>query len=263
MKYWQPVKIEDEKYYISKLGPLEIRLIKIGNELRLTENYLTEEVRAEEDWEQIVVPLQPGENTYSTAYKRWVVPTGDLSLRMVPVLSDRPILVQPESKIQILPDSKTTFYVSLPVVLRITTGEGSIITDIPTQILSNTWFGEPFEGELCYAVKSTARTEIADRTVKPYVAICPILVENHSPANFAFQRLSVHTEYLGIYVGVKHLWTNRIEVRIEGEEQESLIDISESPPEIEEIKEQLSAAREVPSKKFHRKMFSDFPFIKG
>jgi hypothetical protein len=238
MNYWQPVKIEDEKCYVTRLGSLEVKLVKTGNELKLRESFLTEEEKNEEDWEQVAVPLQPGEKPYSSIWKRWVVPLDELILKLVPILPDRPILVQPESQIQLLPGSETTFYVSLPVWLRITTGEGMVITDIPTQILSNTWFGEPHEGELCYAVKSTARTEIGNRIIKPYVAICPIRIENQSPGNFAFQRLSVHTEYLGIYAGIKHLWTNRIEVRIEGEDQRSIIDISESAPKIEEIKDQ-------------------------
>ncbi|MBW6515023.1 MAG: DUF432 domain-containing protein [Candidatus Cloacimonetes bacterium] len=263
MKYWQPVEITDKTFYNTRLGPLQILLVKELNELKISESRLTEEEMIEEDWEQISRKAEKCDPLDSSNWKRWIVPEEPLKLKFIPVMPDRPVVVRPESAIQILPGNKTRFFVSIPVWVRIATEKDETLTDIPTLIPSNTWFGEPLTGELCYAVKSKTITNFEHRKVKVYTAICPIFIENHSPSNFFFRRISIHTEFLGIYAGQKHLWTNQLDVKIEGDDQKSYIDFSESAPEIEKISGQLSAPREVPTKKLYRKMFADLPFIKG
>lgn len=263
MKFWQPVEIKDKTYYSSRIGLLRISLVKELNELKISESFIPEEEKMKEDWEGIIKPLKLDEVQDSTAWKRWFVSETDRTIKFSPILPNRPVVVRPESQIQILPGNKALFYVSIPVSLRISISDEKVLTEIPTQILSNTWFGEPFEGELCYAVKSQAISNLKERKVKAYTAICPISIENQSARNFVFQRLSIHTEFLGVYEGAKHLWTNQIDVKLEGDEQRSVIDISETAPPLEEIKGQLSLSRVVPTKKLYRRMFSDFPFIKG
>jgi hypothetical protein len=263
MKFWQPEKISDQSCYSATLGPLQIWLDKDLSELKISESRLADSEMSQNGWEMLSKPLEKCQKPDSTNWMRWIVPEGEMIIKFVPVMPDKPVVVRPESPIQILPGSRALFYVSIPLWLRITTKKDVTLTEIPTLPLSNTWFGEPLTGELCYAVKSKAITNFEHRQVKISTAICPISIENFSPRNFVFQRLSVHTEFLNVYAGLKHLWTNRLEVRIEGDEQRSLIDFSETAPEIEKISGQLSSSREIPTKKLHRRMFSDFPFIKG
>lgn len=263
MDFWKPVKIQDNNCYYAKLGPLRIWLRKERNEMRISESRLSAEEMLNEGWEQEVESLHPAEEPDKGPWKRWIVEEKENKIKLLPVMPDRPVVVRPGSQIRILPNCKTLFFVSIPVWLRVVFGEEGVLTDLPTLILSNSWFGDPLSGELSYAVKSRAITNLEERKDKVYSAVCPITIENQSPHNFMFQRLSVHTEFLGIYAGKKNLWTNQIDVKLEGEEQKSIIDISENAPVIEKVIEQLSTAREVPSKKFYRKIFSDLPFVKG
>jgi hypothetical protein len=263
MEFWNAVTIRDNIYYQARLGPLQIFIVKQGNELKISESRLSGEDLSSENWESEVSPIQPGDALESEGWKRWIVSAENFSLQFSPMMPNRPVIVRPESQIQLLPGGKTRFYVSIPLWLRIMTGDKQVLTEIPTLILSNIWFGDQIAGELCYAIKSQAMTNFEKRKMKVYTAVCPILIENQSEKSFIFQRLSIHTEYLGVFLGTKHLWTNQIEVKLEGEEQKSVIDISENAPGIEKIKEKLSDAREVPSKKFYRKVFSELPFIRG
>ena len=263
MKFWESFKVADKTCYCARLGPLQIWLLRDRHELKLFDSRLSEEEIINQEWENISIPLEICEKPDTENWNRWILSPEDAAIKFTPIMPDRPIVVRPLSSIQILPGNKTMFYVSIPVWIRISTDKDQVLTEIPAVNLSNTWFGEPLTGELCYAIKSKAITNFEMRKVKNYTAICPILIENYSPRNFIFRRISIHTEFLSVFKGVKHLWTNEIEVRIEGDDQKSFIDFSDSAPDIEKIGEQLSASREVPSKKLYRKMFADLPFIKG
>jgi hypothetical protein len=263
MDLWKEISLDEDKCYEFRLGPLTLWLSKHQDELLVAERRLNPNLEPDSDWEQVASGLSVIKNSEITTWKRWVIGKRSRRLQLLPVMPNRPVIVRPESLIQIIPERSIMFYISIPVWIRIVLDGELIITDIPTQILSNIWFGEPLSGYLCYSVKSRALTDYNQKRAKPYTALCPVIIENNSTKNFVFNRLSIHTEHLGIYSGKKHLWTNSIAVNLEGEDQRSAIEFSESAPNFEPTVNKLSNAREIISKKLYRKIFSDFSFIRG
>lgn len=261
MSFWNKHQIEDGETYVSRIGSLTLRFMKLGSELLITEERQPKD--SDENFEQIAEAPHKAEPAENVTWKRWIVNPSDRTIGFIPVMPLRPIVIRPEATVQVLPGNKTYFYVSIPLSVRITIGNDNLITEIPTRILSNIWFGDPMSGELCFSVKSGAVTDIAQKTEKVYAAICPIRIENQSSALFNFSRFAVHTEYLSVFSGKKHLWTNQIDVTIEGDDQKSSVDIPEDAPQIEETIDKLSQSRETFSKKFYKKMFSEFSFLKG
>ncbi len=261
MSFWTKHQVDDGKCYVSRIGSLTLWFLKKDNELLIAEQQLPKE--NEGNFEQILETPHEAELPENVAWKRWIVNQADKSVGLVPVMPTRPIVVRPEAPVQVLPGNKTCFFVSIPVSVRITSSNDDILTEVPIRILSNIWFGDPMSGELCFSVKSGAVTSIEQKKEKVYTATCPICIENQSSSLFNFNRFAVHTEYFSVYLGQKHLWTNQIDVVIEGGGQKSSINIPETPPQIEEITKQLSPGREKFSKKFYKKMFSDFSFLKG
>lgn len=263
MSFWNTFQLKENQHYMCRIGSLVLWMIRKDTELLISEQRLVTDEELGDDWESKIILPRESENPDRSNWKRWIVDKGEFSLRFIPVTPDRPVVVRPENQVQLTVGKKTCFFVSIPLFIRIVTTDNQVLAEIPTQILSNTWFGEPVSGEFSYAVKSGAVTSIDRKKPKVYTAICPICIENESSKLFNFARLSVHTEYLGVFRGENHLWTNQIFVKLEGDDQKSMMDISEGAPDIDTVKEKLSESREVPSKKFYKKMFSDFSFIKG
>jgi len=262
MKFWTDYTLSDNKYYHCRIGPLVIWMIKSHNELLICEQRIAKG-DLEENWENALLKPAISKNPDLDNWKRWVIGEKKNTVSLMPSLPNRPVIVRPESPIHILTGNKTCFYVSIPLSIKIISGLGNLLVEIPTHIMSNIWFGEPISGELCYSVKSKAVTSIDNKKIKTYAAICPICIENGSPKLFNFARFAIHTEYLGVFAGDKHLWTNQIDVKLEGDEQKSIINITENAPQIESQTIKLTESRETPSRKLYKKMFSDFSFFKS
>ena len=60
------------------------------------------------------------------------------------------MVVRPEMPFTILPGDRVQFFVRIPLWVRlVAAGHGeSVWCDVPTRILSKTWFGAPEAGEL-------------------------------------------------------------------------------------------------------------------
>jgi hypothetical protein len=112
-------------------------------------------------------------------------------------------------------------------------GKGAELSEIPTQILSNTWFGDPTTGELCYSLQSRGGRDIGHIPPSPHKAICPVLLVNSSAGKLDFQKLNIHVEHLKVFAGKIRLWTNEVSIRFFGEDQPGQVDFSSKAPQFE------------------------------
>ena len=106
---------------------------------------------------------EPDAETYS--FSRYATGSSETELELKPRLGDRLFIVSPEQPLYLLAGQTSVFYVSTIVWIQasISDGEGRVMLDLPTIRRSDTWFGDnTLEGELCYATKTRAMTELAD-----------------------------------------------------------------------------------------------------
>lgn len=178
-------------------------------------------------------------------WRRWAAREMDRSLQMTPVTPDRPVIARPEDPFTILPGDDATFFISIPVWIRVSAGNGEMrmLCEVPSLTLSNTWFGTPTEGELCYGLRIHARRSVEELTERPYRAICPLHVRNPSEIPLEFLRLCLRMEHLGVYRGNRHLWTNEVRVRYRGADQRSEIEFGDGPPPYDGAGEPIGEAR--------------------
>ena len=66
-----------------------------------------------------------------------------------------------------------------------------VLKEEPTVVLSNTWFGDPMGGELCYALRTSARRSFDTLRKRPNRAICSVLIKNAFSTPLDFQRLCI------------------------------------------------------------------------
>jgi len=197
------------------------------------------------------------------------VPPADLSwLRFVaggqgeivvrPALPDRPVIVRPRSPVAILPGRSARFFVRIPAWVSIVAAHGErreILIQRPVVRLSNTWFGEPDNGELCYAFASPLAASPAEAESTPFTVVCPVAIRNEAAEPLDFQRLCVRVQYLSLYAGEESLATNEVIFHYRGADQSSQITFHEGPPDFEREMRRLSGPQVSPSKNLIQKSF--------
>lgn len=190
-------------------------------------------------------------------WKRWASGEEGLAVRLSPRMPDRPVVVKPEMTVRIPAGHRATFFVSLPIFVRVSAGDVRPIPllEIPTVILSNSWFGDVTSGELCYALKTRATRELHLSGVRNDRAICAVHVSNSTPAEIELQRICIHVEHLRIYQGEQRLYTNAVNATYRGDDQNSQLEYSRAIPDLEPNCRLIQTERVPVEKGFARRTF--------
>lgn len=140
-------------------------------------------------------------------------------IHLLPALPDRTLIVKPKKNLSILPSTRFKFYVYLPVTFQLYAGvvkpENKIFEHALAN-LSSTWFGEPHDGELCYALYSSFDTEISSVKERDSYVICPIEITNASKEVLEVKRLAVRGVHLNIYSNGEMMISNKVKINYLG-----------------------------------------------
>lgn len=154
--------------------------------------------------------------------------------QLKPAVPDRPVVVKPSFPV-IIPDGEVgTFYCLLPCFVKIFVSEGRTdkeLLTIPSRTLSDTWFGTPTDGELCYSLPFAAERNPEDLEPLPHHIICPIEVQNRSETDLVFEKLCFRPHFVGIYSGGSQLWSSRVSIQHEGFYKGTTVRYRNVPPD--------------------------------
>ncbi len=255
MNIWESFKISDDNYHFRQIGPLKFWIRHKNNEWLIAHDRFPEE-------KEVVASKVLEEGDENISWNRYIIPSNEHSIKLAPATPTRAIVVKPESDLKIAEGAEALFYVLFPAKVKISVGKKGI-TEIATQVLSNTWFGEPHSGEMCNSLKTSARRTLEGLTLRPHQVVCPVYIKNNSHSDLNFKRLCIRTEYLSIYQGENWLWSNKVFVSFRGDQQVSKIKYDNNVPAFEENCKLLSPPRSKPSKDFSLKSFDTFKFFTG
>lgn len=152
-------------------------------------------------------------------------------INILPVLSDRPLVLRPKTNLTLLPATTYKFYVYLPATFQLFAGgvkEENKIFEYPQKELSSTWFGETTEGELCYALYTSFDTTINEEKKGDNFVICPIEISNNSKESLEIKRLAVRGVHLSIYANNELMISNKVKIKYNGFESLSDIQFAKS-----------------------------------
>lgn len=206
------------------LGPLRLFCLRTRNELRVAFEYAPGDREHEEASTPPVDELP---------WSRWAIERQSWKIRFSPVLPNLPVVMRPERPFHVTRGSQARIYIRIPIWLRLelVTEAAVTLTEIPTVVLSKTWFGTFTEGDLCYWLAIKARRELSGDLFRPHLAMCPLLVINASPTEtLNVEKLSMHVEQLSIYRQDGRWWADESRVVYAGEEKFSRIDVGREPP---------------------------------
>ncbi len=215
--FWREFASEGPETEEVRLGPLRVFLRREG------EDWLVAWDRTEMPEEMISPPdgFYKGPAPEGVGWRRLGGRKELAGLRLAPVLPARPVVVRPEKPFQVLPGERVQFYAGVPLGLSLRTAGGGLLWEEPVIRLSNTWFGTPMEGELCYAMRTRMRREREWEGFPPWRAVCPVRVRNLTKETIPFERLCIRAPHLSLYeeedLGV---WANETGVTIREEEKE-------------------------------------------
>lgn len=182
---------------------------------------------------------------------RWTFPKEVAAIKIRPVFPDRPVVVKPESSFNLAKKTGTQIYVRVPLWISVHTtkvDKETMILETPSVVLSNTWFGDFFEGDLCYWISSGARTQIEPDMQKSYMAISPVQLLNQSDDDLFVEKLALRLTNSTVYSDGQQLWSDQIRINYKGKDAISEVKFSGKPP-----KQVASAALISPPRNIEKK----------
>ncbi len=239
---WAPIPMGGDTAVTRRIGPLQVWVSRWQDECRVA--IRRDEVDAFDE------RVPPADKPDDIEWHRWIGSVeATAACTLTPVLPPRPVVVKPAMPLQVLPGERLDLFVSIPVWVRISLKDESSrktvdLLEEPTVVLSNSWFGLPVDGELCYALKTRARRRLEDLRPDLHRAVCPLTIRNETTKTFGFDRLCVRLQYLSLFVGDTHLWTNHGTLVYRGDAHTGGVKFDSGPPALDQASQLLSGPRE-------------------
>jgi hypothetical protein len=174
-------------------------------------------------------------------WSRWVILNSDKSknrspmvISVMPSYPDRPLIVRPEYPLRLIPEAELVVFMRIPVFVSVYDENGKtprLLTEFPSIKLSNTWFGSITEGELCYWLKTRARTAPELQAQNPHLCTCPIHIVNTSDEELLVDKLCLRLDTLSIYEAEGRLWSDQMNIFYKGEDKFSDLAAAGKPPQ--------------------------------
>ncbi len=168
------------------------------------------------------------------AWSRWALSTPPASLRISPALPPRSLVVQPEYAFRLSIGAEARIYVRIPLwaAIRAAPGPARPLLEAEAAILSNTWFGDFQDGELCYWLSTGARRAAVPSPDRPHLALCPISIKNVSGEELLIEKLRLQVAALRLYQSPDgQIWTSDMRVIHSGEEGSKVEVLKKAPVE--------------------------------
>lgn len=263
-KLWQAKQLRRDTWYHTRIGPLDLWVKRFPGDWYVAHQRETDRSRVKPQ----PAPLHQAQTltrVNSITWNRWVAGEQSNSIRLVPAMPDHSLVIRPRYPLNVPRGQEVLFFVNIPVWVRLLVGlpDEVQLCELPTVVLSKTWFGDPVTGELCYSLKTKAPRRLEMVENHAYMAVCPVLVRNQAATDLDFQRICIRVEHLNVYRGETRLWTNQVEVLFHGEDQTSQIITRRRAPEFDEAAEMVCEAREPAQPSLLKKSFFFLKALSG
>lgn len=227
MKWWDTYVLERDQWAKWQIGPLllfaQTRTFEWIFAWEPMGDPLTDTYAAE-------IPSKAAPNGERCRFSRYAFSDMSTQLLLEPRLGDRPFIVRTDDPLYLLAGEQTVLFVSTVVWIAACLyvddqGDPRTLIELPAARPSDTWFGpNTREGELCYASRTHARTDLASIGPRPHRAITAVEISNHGSDSLSLEQLRVPVPALSLHHDEQHrLWTDAVcLVREEGQREASL-----------------------------------------
>lgn len=194
----------------------------------------------------------------ASEWTRYVLPEKGNIIELQPTTPDRSVVVRPLNPFKVFPGAEATVYTSIPAwaVVKLPQKKGRILTELPLVTLSETWFGVPTNGELCYAAVTRGLRSFQPELVNSYRIICQLDVKNRSNEELHVDKFCFRVGHLSLFKNDDdRLWADVTRIVYEGSEQHSTITMTGRCPSIANGARLITEPREAQKKGIRKKTF--------
>ena len=240
--WWGDYALEPDETARWEIGPLRFWLHRSSLEWRLTYEWDGDENRL--GWSHAAAVQWPGQDVET---ERFALSETTGGVRLRPLPSDRPVVARPKTSLRVLPGQRARVFMSSPLWVEISAGAvPTSLLELPAKRLSETWFGATTrEGALSYALKTSARTDLAVMPRAQYRLLTPVVIENQASDPLLLERLSLPVPYLTIYRAKNgEAWSNEVRMLRTESGDMAALDVRGGPPAEAEGASRLSEPRE-------------------
>lgn len=248
-KIWGDHELENGLLYGTAIGDLRFWIRKTESELKIAYDH------SHSGRDQQIPPDSIGWACYEYANKK-------AKIDFTPIFPDRSVSIKSESNFWLLQNARVKIYVDFPIWIRIGLKTKTVqrLLDLPSKILSKTWLGDFYDGELCYWWSAVTKRNYDDDIVHPNFVRCPIQLMNQSDEDLLVQRLYLRVGNMKMYIADDELWSDEITIQYNGEKEGSQIKQSGNPPKEKPEARLIFAGADATRKSFVAKTFAT---IKG
>ena len=197
--------------------------------------------------------------------RRFASRSGNRSVRLGPALPDLPVVVKTTQPFFVPAMEETTLFLSAPLWLRVyLDGRKMELVDTPIARPSDTWFGpDTMTGELCYALRTSARLHLEHLPRRPHRAISAVRIQNNAPSVLHIEKLKVPVPHLSLFASSEgHLWTEALTLEREADSDGTKVRLDDRPAKIVAT-ERIALPRKTMSKGFLLDAFGELFARKG
>lgn len=193
--------------------------------------------------------IPPGESPPDGLdWSRWALSDEPHRLRLRPVLPDRLVVVKSDHPFTLLRRARARVYTRVPAWVRVEAVEGNrekgtTLVEIPTEVLSDTWWGDFLTGEMGYWLATKARRELTQELFEPHLVLSTLELINRSDDALRVEKLAWRVEHLSMYEKDGQLWAEETTVHYLGETEGSDIRMEDKPPKEAAGAREISPAR--------------------
>lgn len=214
---WGDNELKVEQTWTSEFGNLDLAIARSAFEVSVEYKYRQDRY--------------VNEARKEVARYRVVVDDTDHTLTLRPSTADRNVVVRPIQTVRVPDGAKVRLFIGTPIWVQGFLAGGEKLFDLPSEILSDTWFGKNTrEGEVCYANQTQARLSLEKLSQRPERLITPVTIENHGGDTLVIERINLPLPQLSIYETGASPWTQAIELRRSGRHDMGQIVLSARPP---------------------------------
>jgi hypothetical protein len=150
-----------------------------------------------------------------------------------PALPDRAVVVRLDESLSILPGEDVTFYMIVPLWLRLELTEGAkLLAELPTFRMSDTWFGPMSSlGSLCYAAPTELLIDLRQVPLRPHCVITAITIRNLGVNHLKLDRLQIPFPRLSLFYSQRSgFWTDRLTLERRDDDEMANLKLDRQPP---------------------------------
>ena len=179
-------------------------------------------------------------------------------LHVVPAFPSKAVVFRNNGNIRVSAGQSASLFFCIPLTMQFYFQEikdENRLFEIPLRRLSDTWFGEPDNGEPAFSIGSYYDKSFDEVKATSWEAIVPVEIINNTAGLLDLQRLILRVDDFSLFLKNKKLLSNHVSIEFKGQEHAGSVNLT-THKEIHGLKPvRIATQRGAESKNLLRKSF--------